>query len=173
MILTGPQIALEVSRGAIVISPFSPVQINPNSYNVRLNDNLLVYDEAVLDPAVKNQSHLISIPSTGIVLWPNRIYLGATTEVIGSSEYVPIIRGRSSVARLGVFVHVTADLIDLGSFGQLTLQLHAVQPTRLYPGMEIGQVTFWRPFGTKVQYSGKYQASSGPVASKSYEDWDI
>src|SRR5215475_9874622 len=166
MILTGPEIATEVGRGAITITPFLPSQINPNSYNFRLHDELIVYEEEILDPSVENMYTSILLSREGIVLESDRIYLGSTVEVIGSTQYVPIIRARSSTARLGLFVHVTADLIDLGAVGRLTLQMHAVQPVRVYPDMEIGQVTFWRTQGERVQYAGKYQASTGPVPSK-------
>src|SRR5690242_20051493 len=105
MILTGPEITREVSRGTITISPFDEKQINPNSYNFRLADTLVVYEEEILDPSVNNRHKIFSIPSRGIILKPDRIYLGATLEVIGSDTYVPIIRARSSVARLGLFVH--------------------------------------------------------------------
>jgi dCTP deaminase len=172
MILTGPQIEAEVARRTITIDPFHPAQINPNSYNFRLGELLLVYEEEVLDPAVENKHRTCRIPDEGISLEPDRIYLGSTAEVIGSTEFVPIIRARSSTARLGLFVHVTADLIDLGAFGRLTLQLHAVQPVRIYAGMEIGQVTFWRTRGERVLYDGKYQGSTGPVASRSHQDWE-
>jgi dCTP deaminase len=171
MILTGPEIKKEVLRGSITIEPFNVTQLNPNSYNVRLSDMVLVYDEYILDAAVENKSHVMTVPTDGILLDSYHIYLGATSEIIGSNEYVPIVRARSSVARLGLFVHVTADLIDLGYFGQVTLQLHAVQPTRIYPDMEIGQVTFWKTQGEKVRYAGKYQGSIGPMPSKSYLDW--
>ena len=172
MILTGSEIKKEVLRGAITIEPFKASQLNPNSYNFRLSELILVYDEYVLDAARANKSHVMVIPQGGLVLEPDRIYLGATSEIIGSSEYVPIVRARSSTARLGLFVHVTADLIDLGYFGQLTLQLHAVQPTRIYADMEIGQVTFWKTRGERVNYDGKYQGSIGPAPSKSYLDWE-
>ena len=79
---------------------------------------------------------------------------------MGSDSFVPIIRGRSSFARLGLFIHVTADLIDIGSHNQWTLQLHCVQPLRLYAGMHVGQVTFWTVKGEIVLYSGKYQGSA-------------
>jgi dCTP deaminase len=171
MILTGPEIEKEVSRGAITIRPFNATQLNPNSYNFRLSETVAVYDEYILDVASENRSSTLLVPPEGIVLEPDRIYLGATVEGIGSLEYVPIIRARSSTARLGLFVHVTADLIDLGAVGQLTLQLHAVQRTRVYAGMEIGQVTFWQTRGEKVCYRGKYQGSIGPVPSKSFLDW--
>jgi dCTP deaminase len=171
MILTGSEIAAEVARCGIVIAPFRASQVNPNSYNFRLGDTMIVYEEEVLDPSVENKYRTIILPEEGLVLESDRIYLGSTVEVIGSTEYVPIIRARSSIARLGLFVHVTADLIDLGSIGRLTLQLHAVQPVRVYPDMEIGQVTFWRTLGERVQYDGKYQGSNGPVPSKSFLDW--
>lgn len=171
MILTGPEIEREIERQLITIEPFQVQRLNPNSYDFRLGHELLVYEEEVLDPGIENCHRIFTIPEDGYVLSPERIYLGATLEKLGSCEYVPIIRARSSTARLGLFVHVTADLIDLGSIAQLTLQLHAVQPVRIYPEMEIGQVTFWRTCGAKVQYSGKYQGSTGPVPSKSYKDW--
>ena len=106
----------------------------------------------------------------GFLLERDRIYLGHTLEVMGSDTFVPIIRGRSSTARLGLFIHVTSDLIDLGSRNQWTLQLHAVQPLRIYPGMRIGQVTFWAVQGERVMYKGKYQGSTGPWPSKAYLD---
>lgn len=90
---------------------------------------------------------------------------------MGSTRFVPIIRGRSSVGRLGIFIDITADLIDLGSINQWTLQLHAVQPVRVYPGMLIGQVTFWRTYGRRRLYAGKYASRPSPVPSLSYLDY--
>lgn len=171
MILTGPEIEREVLNGAITIDPFKSSRVNPNSYNVCLSGTVAVYDDYILDAARENKTTTIEISEDGLLLSPDRIYLGATIEIVGSSEYVPILKARSSTARLGIFVHVTADLIDLGYVGQLTLQLHAVQNARVYAGMEIGQVTFWKPQGEKVQYNGKYQGSNGPVPSKSFLDW--
>ena len=173
MILTGPEIEKQVARGSITITPFSPSQLNPNSYNIRLSEIFVIYDEEVLDAAQENKTRKIIIPEKGLLLTPDRVYLGSSVEVIGSNEYVPIVRARSSTARLGIFVHMTADLIDLGAFGQLTLQLHAVQPARIYPNMEIGQITFWRTIGEKIRYHGKYQGSIGPVPSKSFMDWNV
>lgn len=98
--------------------------------------------------------------------------MGHTLEVMGSDHYVPIIRARSSVARLGLFVHVTADLIDIGSHNQWTLQLHAVQPVKVFPNMLIGQVTFWEPLGEIELYKGKYQGLMGPQPSQIYHDFE-
>jgi dCTP deaminase len=105
-----------------------------------------------------------------MVLQPGKVYLGHTSEVMGSESFVPIIKGKSSTARLGLFVHMTADLIDIGSINQWTLQLHPVMPVRVYPKMRIGQVTFWVPVGEITLYSGKYKGTRGPIASRFHLD---
>lgn len=171
MILTGPAIQAEVEAGRIQIDPFDSRRLNPNSYDFRLSDSLLVYDELVLDSARENAVTEIPIDPSGVVLDPARVYLTATAEVMGSDYYVPIIRGKSSTARLGLFINITADLIDIGSHNRWTLQLHCVQPVRIYPGMLIGQVTFWVPHGSIKLYGGKYQGSMSARPSESYRDF--
>ncbi len=170
MILTGPEIARQVSLGRIELSPFEEQNINPNSYNVHLGPTITRYKEKVLDSAYPNPTYEEEIPSEGLLIQPDQLYLGSIAERIGSNHYVPIIKGRSSVARLGLFIVITADLVDQGAFGNWTLQLHAVQPMRIYAGMPIAQITFWCVDGRPMLYSGKYQGSSGPVASKSWQD---
>lgn len=171
MILTGQEILRQVRLGRIVIDPFDEAQLNPNSYNFRLGPHLKVYRNRVLDPRVPQDTDDIILSEAGFSVCSDRIYLGHTQEVMGSNHYVPIIKGRSSSARLGLFVHVTADLIDIGSINQWTLQLYAIQPLRLYPDMLIGQVTFWVPEGPIVLYDGKYQGSRGPTPSLMYRDF--
>jgi dCTP deaminase len=171
MILTGQEIAKQVKNGRIEIDPFNIEQINPNSYNFRLGNKIKYYVDEILDPKIKQEVQEIEISPGGYVLNPDKIYLGHTLEVMGSDYYVPIIRGRSSTARLGLFIHVTADIIDIGSHNQWTLQLHAVQPVKVYPGMLIGQVTFWKVAGDIVLYKGKYQGSRGPYESQIYKDF--
>lgn len=171
MILTGPEIVKQCQAGRITIDPFDPLQVNPNSYNFRLGTTLKRYIAPVLDVSKPNPVEEVTIPQEGFLLEPDRIYLGSTIEVMGSRHYVPIIRARSGIARLGLFIHVTADLIDIGSINQWTLQLHAVQPVRIYPGVLIGQVTFWKPEGEILLYSGKYQGARGPQESQIYMDF--
>lgn len=173
MILTGPEIAAQVKQGAIRISPYDEERVQPNSYDFHLGETIGWYTCEVLDCARENPFEARRIPTEGMVLEPHRIYLASTREEIGSDVYVPIMRARSSTARLGLFVHCTADLIDIGSYGQFTLQLHAVQPVRIYPGMLIGQVTFWLPQGDIVLYEGKYQGSHGPRPSLVHRDFEI
>jgi len=171
MILTGEAIHCAVKSGEITIDPFDRRQLNPNSYDFRLGCRCKVYEELVLDSAADNPCKDILVDQSGLVLKPDRVYLFNSEETIGSNTFVPIIRGRSSTGRLGLFVHITADLIDLGSVNQLTLQLHCVIPMRVYPGMLIGQVTFWTTHGSKVFYEGKYKGLSSPAPSLSYLDW--
>jgi dCTP deaminase len=151
--------------------PFNRSQLNPNSYNFTLGKTIKIYKKYILDPKIDNEVETLEIPENGLVLNPKRLYLGHTEEIMGSNYYVPIIRGRSSTGRLGLFVHITSDLIDIGSINQWTLMLHAVQKTIIYPRMLIGQVTFWKVIGKIKLYSGKYQGSRGPTPSQIYKDF--
>ncbi len=170
MILTGSKIAEEVRSGKIILEPFDEQYCNPNSYNFHLGSNITLYTEKVLDPKQKNGTHSITIPKEGLTLQPDTLYLAHIEEKIGSRHYVPIIKGLSSIGRLGLFIVITADLVDLGAVGQWTLQLHCVQPVTIYPGMAIGQITFWRISGKPMYYEGKYQHAAGPISSLSFKD---
>ena len=170
MILTGEEIKKEVHLGGIVIEPFSESHVTTNSYDLTLGDTLLRYKEEVLDPRENNEYEEIKIPEDGLILSKGSFHLGASREKIGGNSYVPIIHGKSGVARLGLFIHVTADLIDIGSCGVTTFQFFATLPVKVYPGMKIAQVSFWQPKGEIVLYKGKYQGSSGPRTSLSYLD---
>jgi dCTP deaminase len=147
MILTGSEIIEQRRLGHIRIDPFDPEQISPNSYDFRLGDTVETYQSEILDFKQDNPKTKIVIPDGGFVLRTDRIYLAPTEELIGSDRFAAIVHARSSVARMGLFVHVTADLIDIGTYDRWILQLHAVQPVRIFRGMRIGQVTFWSVLG--------------------------
>ena len=147
MILTGPEILEQHRTGRIRIDPFHPDQISPNSYDFRLGDELEVYERQELDSRADNPTKRVRIPDDGIMLSSDRVYLAQTQEEIGSDCFVPMIHARSSVARMGLFIHVTCDVIEMGSYDRSILQLHAVQPVRIFKGMRIGQVTFWSVAG--------------------------
>ncbi len=171
MILTGSEIKKQVNKGRITIEPFDASNCNPNSYNVEIGDYLKVYEDDVLDSKKELKTKIVPIPDEGLVLEPTKVYLGFTKEIIGSNYFVPTITGRSSTGRLGLFVQITADLVDIGFVGELTFQLHAVQPLRIYKGMKIGQIMFWKPKGKIELYHGKYQHSQGPQESKAFVDY--
>ncbi|WP_227270865.1 dCTP deaminase [Roseobacter weihaiensis] len=170
MILTGQAIANAVKSGDITIDPFVPGQVNPNSYNFTLGPSFRVYKEGVLNPREKNQTDEIWMKDGEIVLQPRRLYLAHTRERIGSKKFAPTYAARSSVARLGMFINLSASLGDIGFIGQWTIQLFALHPIRLYEGMAIGQMMFWQPKGEIELYEGKYQGAYGPIASRIHRD---
>lgn len=148
MILTGQQIITEHRQGRITITPFTPEQVTPNSYDFRLSPHLSVYQDEVLDARGPLPTRQIDFPADGLVLTPGRLYLGRSEETIGSPDLVPpdlvpMVKGKSSIARIGLFIHMGADMIDPGVIAPFTLTLAAVQPVRIFPGMLIGQVVFW------------------------------
>ncbi|MFM1904472.1 MAG: Deoxycytidine triphosphate deaminase [Planctomycetota bacterium] len=157
MILSGHEIRRQLGRN-ILIDPFDESRLNPNSYNLSLHDELLVYEEVVLDMQKSNRVERILIPPDGLVLTPNQLYLGRTVERTETHNYVPMIEGRSSVGRLGLFVHVTAGFGDVGFAGFWTLEMFAVQPVKIYPGVPICQIFFHEVVGEITEYaSDKYQ----------------
>ncbi len=156
MILAGSQIQDRLGTD-IVIDPFDPKRLNPNSYNLTLHDELMVYEEVVLDMAKANRVRRVSIPDEGLVLSPNQLYLGRTAERTETHHLVPMIEGRSSVGRLGLFVHVTAGFGDVGFCGYWTLEMFAVQPVRIYPHVPICQIFYHEITGDITEYDSKYQ----------------
>lgn len=160
MILSGHQIRSSLGRD-IVIEPFVEANLNPNSYNLTLHNELMTYEEVVLDMAKANRVRRIVIPPEGLVLGPNQLYLGRTREMTETHNLVPMIEGRSSIGRLGLFVHVTAGFGDVGFCGYWTLEMFAVQPVRIYPGVPICQIFYHEIKGTITEYaSNKYQHNS-------------
>jgi dCTP deaminase len=138
MILTGSEIHKQVSNNKIHIKPFDEQQINPNSYNYRLGDNLVEILDMPIDPMNKTTTRAIEFNEDGYVLNPNKLYLANTYEEIGSSSYVTSLIGRSSLGRLGLFLQITADLGHLGAKHSWTLELKVIQPLRIYPRILIG-----------------------------------
>ena len=141
MILSGNEIRANLGTN-IVIDPFDEANLNPNSYNLTLHDELMAYEEVVLDMRKPNRTRRIQIPEDGIVLNSNQLYLARTVERTEVHNLVPVIGGRSSIARLGLFVHVTAGFGDVGFCGHWTLEMYAAHPIRIYPGISICQIVF-------------------------------
>jgi dCTP deaminase len=160
MILSGHEIRRQLGSN-IHIEPFNEARLNPNSYNLTLHDELMTYEEVVLDMAKSNRVRRLTIPPEGMVLGPNQLYLGRTAEHTETHNLVPMIEGRSSVGRLGLFVHVTAGFGDVGFCGYWTLEMFAVQPVRVYAGVPICQIFYHEIVGSITEYvSDKYQHNS-------------
>jgi dCTP deaminase len=157
MILSGNEIRNRLGED-IFIDPFDEAHLNPNSYNLTLHHELMVYEEVVLDMRSANRVRRFSIPEDGLVIKPQQLYLGRTVERTRTRNLVPQIEGRSSVGRLGLFVHVTAGLGDAGFCGYWTLEMFSVQPVRIYPGVPICQICYHEITGEITEYSSdKYQ----------------
>ena len=172
MILSGREIVKHIGK-EIIIEPFDPKRVNPNSYNLSLANELLVYDEHVLDMKKPNTAHRIEIPEDGLLLEPNRLYLGRTNEYTKTDRYIPMLEGRSSTGRLGLFIHVTAGFGDVGFAGYWTLEIFCVQPIRIYPNVEICQIYYHDIDGEYDSYSsGKYQNNTGIQPSLLYRDFE-
>lgn len=172
MILSGREIRRHLGS-AITIEPFDERQLNPNSYNLRLHDELRVYDRRELDMRVENTSHALTIPADGLLLEPHRLYLGRTVEYTTTDRFVPMLEGRSSIGRLGLFVHVTAGFGDVGFRGYWTLEMFCVQPIRIYAGVQIAQIFYHAIEGDFDLYrSGKYQNNTGIQHSLLFRDFE-
>ena len=141
MILTGPEIQKRLDKD-ITITPYDPKLLNPNSYNLRLSPDLLVYKEFPLDMKKDNPVEKLQIPEEGLLLEPGKLYLGRTLEFTETKNLVPMLEGRSSIGRLGLYVHVTAGFGDVGFAGYWTLEMHCVHPIRVYAGVQICQVFY-------------------------------
>lgn len=166
MILTGAQIASERRDGRLVIEPFNPARIEPNSYGFTLGDRVLTYEEQTLDPNRAPNVVEELIGEDGYLFLPDRIYLASTVERMGSDNYAATLHARLSTALLGVWIQYSAPLGHAGAVIPWTLEIKVAQPVRLFSGMLIGKLAFWSMYGTALSYRGKYTGSTDVVASK-------
>lgn len=171
MLLSGEEIKKNLG-GDIIIEPYRPSQLNPNSYNLRLSNELLVYDTDTLDMKKENPVRRLLIPEDGLLLQANTLYLGRTLEYTKTEKFVPMLEGRSSVGRLGLFIHVTAGFGDVGFAGYWTLEMFCIHPIVIYPNVEICQIYYHTIQGDYQKYdSGKYQNNTGVQPSLLYQDF--
>lgn len=190
-ILSDMAIEEALDRQDIRIEGYNPDHLNPTSYDVTLGTQALVYpmwttirdgrvvgpnrEAKVFDPYHKPATFPLTIMPWGLDLYPGVGYLMSTAEKLGSTRYVPILDGKSSVGRMFVKVHETAGYIDPGFFGNVTLEVTVVSPIRLYAGMRIGQVRFQTVEGRirkLYDQTGHYvgdEATTGPVASRLHQ----
>lgn len=171
MILSGNEIHRRLGTD-IFINPFDASKLNPNSYNLTLADELVEYQVGCLDMARDNPWKTVKIPEGGLLLVPNKIYLGRTNEYTETKNLVPMLEGRSSVGRLGLYIHVTAGFGDVGFAGYWTLELHCVQPIIVYPNIDICQIYYHTIEGDFNTYnSGKYQHNTGIQTSQLWKEF--
>lgn len=156
MILSDSAISEAIQARDIVIEPFDRSCLGTNSYDVHLGKHLACYVAEVLDARQHNQVERFEIDDAGIELRPGKTYLGSTEEYTETRRYVPFLEGKSSVGRLGIDIHATAGKGDVGFCNHWTLEISVAQPVRVYAGMPIGQLIYFRVEGeVGVDYSSK------------------
>lgn len=171
MILSGKEIRARLNRD-IFIEPYDEKLLNPNSYNLRLHDELMVYESHALDMKRPVATRRFKIPADGFEIQPGTLYLGRTLEFTRTENLVPMLEGRSSVGRLGMFIHITAGFGDVGFAGYWTLEISCIQPIRIYAGVSICQIFYHTIQGEFDPYrSGKYQNNADMQPSMLYKDF--
>ncbi|MGL5749326.1 MAG: dCTP deaminase [Paraclostridium sp.] len=156
----------------IIIRDFKESNINPNSYNLTLNEELIIYDEAIIDMKKNNKTKKTIIPEDGFVLYPGKVYLARVNEWTETFNLVPIVEGRSSIGRLGLSVHPSTGFGDNGFKGYFTLELTVAQPLRIYANTAICQIVYHTLEGESTPYNGRYQNSEEVIACRLYKDFE-
>lgn len=186
MIFSDRSIREAIASGRIVIDPYDDSLVQPSSVDVRCDRFFRVFENhryAHIDPKAPQDDLTKQVEATAedpFMLHPGEFVLGATLETIGLGvDVVARLEGKSSLGRLGLLIHSTAGFIDPGFTGQVTLELSNVAnlPIAIYPGMKIGQVSFYAmttaadvPYGSP-QLGSKYQGQTGPTASRMHTDF--
>jgi len=147
MILSDKKILEEVKKGQIVIKPFDIKNMGGNSYDVHLSKHFAVYKDKTLDAKKHNKVRHFEIPAKGFILKPGELYLGSTLEYTESFKHVPFLEGKSSTGRLGIDIHATAGKGDVGFCGFWTMEISTSKPVKIYPGMPIGQLIYYKVEG--------------------------
>jgi dCTP deaminase len=186
VLLSDRDIKAELGNGRIALNPYDPEMIQPSSIDVRLDRFFRLFDNhkyPFIDPAEDQPdlTHLVEVDGEQpFILHPGEFALGSTYEQVALPDDVAArLEGKSSLGRLGLLTHSTAGFIDPGFTGHVTLELSnvATLPIKLWPGMKIGQMCFFRlssaaehPYGSG-QYSSRYQGQRGPTASRSFQNF--
>lgn len=175
MILSDKTILKRLNSGDIEITPFNRENLGSNSYDVTLQDCIMVYESNTLDAKRHNPIKELSKKDDGWLLLPNRLYLGATNERTFCKIDVPVLEGKSSTGRLGISIHATAGFGDIGFDGTWTLEISCVQPVIIYPNMLIGQVYFELADECLIPYnkkeSAKYMNQTTPREYQGYKNF--
>ena len=175
-----------VEEGRIAIKPWDPERVQPASVDLRLGDSFRVFHNHrttaidLREPPSNLTEEVVVEDGVPFVIHPGEFALGRTLEWVElPDDIVARIEGKSSIGRLGLIVHATAGFVDPGFSGHVTLELAnvATLPIKLYPGMKIGQLCFFRlsspaehPYGS-AKYGSRYQGQRGPTPSRSYANF--
>jgi dCTP deaminase len=186
MILSDRTIKDSIAAGRIVIEPYEESFVQPSSIDVRVDRFFRVFENhryPYIDPKAPQEGLTTLVetaPEEPFILHPGEFVLGSTLERVQlGDDIVARLEGKSSLGRIGLLIHSTAGFVDPGFDGYLTLELSNVAnlPIAIYPGMKIGQISFYQlttpaehPYGSDATGS-KYQGQRGPTPSRAYQDF--
>jgi dCTP deaminase len=186
VLLSDRDILAEVEEKRVQLEPFDADMVQPSSVDVRLDRFFRVFENhryPHIDPAADQPDLTRAVEPDGdepFILHPGEFVLGSTYEVVTLPDDIAArLEGKSSLGRLGLLTHSTAGFIDPGFSGHVTLELSnvATLPIKLWPGMKIGQLCFFRlsspaehPYGS-AKYGSRYQGQRGPTPSRSYQNF--
>jgi dCTP deaminase len=187
MIFSDRSIREAIDDGRIAVDPFESSFVQPSSIDLRVDSSFRVFENhryPHIDPRSPQEdlTKLIEVPEgEAFVLHPGEFVLGSTFERVRlGTDIVARLEGKSSLGRLGLLIHSTAGFVDPGFDGYLTLELSNVAnlPIAIYPGMKIGQISFYQmttaadhPYGSG-EVGSKYQGQRGPTPSRSHVDFE-
>ena len=169
MILSGKEIIRQQALGTIKIEPWDPGQVNPNSYNLKLGHNFMIYQrnetraKSVFENDKPEYTHRYETGEE-FKIFPGDCVLAETLEYTESLSHVPMLEGRSSIGRQFCMIHVTAGFGDVGFCGKWTLEIVPLMPVTLWPGMDICQIYYHTIYGEFDKYNGRYQGNDGVQA---------
>jgi len=186
MILSGEQIREYIRQGRILIEPFDERLIGPSQVDLRLGSKFRIFRATnLVDPSDRNSieenTELIDSKGKPFVIQPGQLILGVTLEKVAvPNDLVASIEGRSSIARMGVFIHISSGHVNPGSGSRgpipVTLEILNMNPApvKLYPGMRICQLLFYtmdRAVSKGYdEIGGKYAGKLEPSGSMVFED---
>jgi dCTP deaminase len=186
VLLSDRDIQAEINAGRVIVDPYDKEMVQPSSIDVRLDRFFRVFENhryPHIDPATEQLELTRMVEPEGdepFILHPGEFVLGSSYEAVTLPDDIAArLEGKSSLGRLGLLTHSTAGFIDPGFTGHVTLELSnvATLPIKLWPGMKIGQMCFFRlsspaehPYGSAV-YGSRYQGQRGPTPSRSYQNF--
>jgi dCTP deaminase len=166
--------------GEIGVDPFVDEHVNGASIDLRLADTFIrqrPLSASIIEPGVSTPNMVTTATKKGdaIILSPQEFILGSTIERVSIPKYmVGHLDGRSTFARYGLIVHITAHTLQPGWAGNVTLELFNAGPfhLKLTPGTRICQVSFELLTSPSTGYKGRYQNAVGTAVGKRDNDED-
>jgi len=166
-ILTRDEILAEIEKGGICIEPFDEQSVGPASLDLRLGNVFRVFKKVHKVMPVRADSprdlykeltEKVTVDEH-LLLMPGETVLGMTLEKITLPPDISgWLEGRSTFARLGLLVHISASFMQPGIANKQVLEMtnFGPAPLAIYPGTAVCQFIFERSAG-KARYEGGYR----------------